>query len=114
MRDTILILITLCALSGCTFTMVGNAEKAETAIDQNQTVNATFTKAKHETNICDDEGEELVGVRFHTNPGYLLVSLLSLGFYVPQNVTWWCHTEEPECPEGDQSEDCQSLKPEDL
>jgi hypothetical protein len=94
--------------------MVGNAEKAETAIDQNQTVNATFTKAKHETNICDDEGEELVGVRFHTNPGYLLVSLLSLGLYVPQNVTWWCHTEEPECPEGDQSEDCQSLKPEDF
>ena len=54
-----------------------------------------------------------VAIRFHTNPVYLLASILTLGLYVPQNVTWWCGTEVTDCADGDQSEDCEPYVRED-
>ena len=39
-------------------------------------------------------------------PG-LAASLVTLGLYVPQNVTWWCNAEEAECTEDDEREECQ-------
>ena len=89
MRSLCLVAVTLCASAGCTFTMVGNAPKTEQPIAHERTVNATFTNSEQFINVCEEEGD-LAEIRFHTNPGYLLVSVLSFGLYVPQHVTWWC------------------------
>ena len=91
------LLITIAAvLAGCTFTLVGNAPKTETSVAQNKTINATFAKSEQFVNAC---------------AAYLFVSILSLGLYVPENVTWWCGSKEPECKDGDTSEDCQDYVP---
>ena len=34
-------------------------------------------------------------VEYSTNAGYLLLSVLTLGLYVPQTVEWWCLVEKP-------------------
>lgn len=104
----ILFLMAVAALlAGCTFTIIGNAPKTEAAIAQNKTINATFAKSEQFINACADTDQDLAEIRFHTNPAYLIVSLLSFGLYVPQNVTWWCGAEEAECEEGDTSEECE-------
>ena len=113
MRSRLTVLITtvgLGALTGCTFTMAASDTKPEDAGAQSKTINASFTRSEPIENVCLDGGE-LGHVRFSTNPAYLLVSVVSLGLYVPQNVTWWCITEEPECEEGDTSEDCEVWVP---
>ena len=107
MRGLNLFVLSLLTVTGCTFTMVGNAPKTEQAIAQTRTVNSTFAKSEQLINTCVEEGENLAAIRFHTNPVYLLASILTLGLYVPQNVTWWCGTEVTDCADGDQSEDCE-------
>ncbi|MBU0480788.1 MAG: Bor family protein [Proteobacteria bacterium] len=37
-----------------------------------------------------DNGRGLYRVRYHTNAVYALVSIVSLGLYVPQTAEWWC------------------------
>ena len=106
MRGLTLFVVAVFALTGCTFTMVGNAPKTEQAIAQNKTVNSSFAQSEQFINTCE-EGENLAAIRFHTNPVYLLASLLSLGLYVPQNVTWWCGAEASACSDEDPSEDCE-------
>ena len=105
------VLFAAALLTGCTFTMVGNAPKTEAVVGQKKTVNATFARSEQFINACKNAKENLAAIRFHTNAVYLLASVLSLGFYVPQNVTWWCSTESTPCEEGDTSEDCQPYKP---
>lgn len=106
MRGINLVVLCVLAVTGCTFTMVGNAPKPENSIAQNITVNSTFVKSEQFINTCVGEGQHLAEIRFETNPVYLLVSVLSLGLYVPQNVTWWCGTEATACSDDEQSEDC--------
>lgn len=109
----VLLMVVAALLAGCTFTMVGNAPKPEGEIGQNKTVNATFTKSEQFFNACADTNQDLAEIRFHTNPAYLLVSVVSLGLYVPQNVTWWCGSEEKECEDDDTSEKCKPYVRED-
>ena len=97
----------LVLLTGCTFTLEGNAPKNETAIAQNKTVNASFVRSEPIIDLCEDQDADVASVRFHTNPAYILASILTLGLYVPQNVTWWCGTEEAECLPDDPREECQ-------
>lgn len=113
MRRVLLAYLILIAATGCTFTMVGNAPKTEQAVAQNRTVNSTFVRSEQFINACLEEGQDLAEIRFHTNAAYLLVSLLSLGLYVPQNVTWWCGTAAEECADDDESEDCEPYVRED-
>ena len=107
MRGVVLVVLCVIAVTGCTFTMVGNPPKTEQAIAQEKTVNSTFVKPEQFINACVEEGQYLAAIRFHTNPVYLLASVISLGLYVPQNVTWWCSTEAGVCSDDDQSEDCE-------
>ncbi len=86
--------------------MVGNAPKTEDSIAQSRTVNTTYASSEQFINMCAEQEENLAEIRFHTNPVYLLASLVTLGLYVPQNVTWWCGQKEEECADGDESEDC--------
>ena len=105
--------VCLAFTSGCTFTLVGAAPKSEHAVAQEKTINATFAKSEQFVNACEAEQEDLAAVRYHTNAGYLVVSLLSLGLYVPQHVTWWCGVQEPACEEGASSEECRPYVRED-
>lgn len=111
MRILLAIIAGLGLLSGCTFTMVGNAPKTEDSRAQSTTVNASFARSEQFVNLCEDQEADLAEVRFHTNPVYLLASIVTLGLYVPQNVTWWCGIEEPECAEDDPREECQVYVP---
>lgn len=99
----------LLLLTGCasTFTLQGNAPKDETTTAQEMTVNASFAREEQYINLCDDQDADVAAIRFHTNPAYLLASILSLGLYVPQHVTWWCGSEEAECAPDDPREECQ-------
>ncbi len=113
----ILAMASLPILVGCsTFTLSGNIPKTEDSRSANKTINASFVANEPFINACiDDEGQpsgQLSEIRYQTNPIYWLVSLATLGLYVPQNVTWWCTTPEPECAEGDMSEDCAVYDPE--
>jgi hypothetical protein len=98
-------------LSACTFTMVGNAPKTEDTRAQSRTINASFAGSEQFVNMCEDQEADLAEVRFHTNPVYLVASIVTLGLYVPQNVTWWCGVEEAECTEDDTREECQVYVP---
>lgn len=111
MRRSAFLIGIVFAVTGCTFTMVGNAPKTEQSVAQNKTVNSTFAKSEQFINACAEEGQQLAQIRFHTNPVYLLASLVTLGLYVPQNVTWWCSVKETECAEGDESGDCEPYVP---
>ena len=111
MRCLSLVISVLFALSGCTFTMVGNAPKSEQSVAQTKTVNSTFAKSEQFINACAEEGQQLAEIRYHTNAVYLLASLVTLGLYVPQNVTWWCSAKDTECEEGDESGDCEPYVP---
>lgn len=113
MRAQILVALTLVAVSGCTFTLVGNVPKTEDSIAHKKTVNATFAKSEQFVNACEEEGQNLAAIRYHTNPVYVIASVLSLGLYVPQNVTWWCGTESPACEDDEESEDCEPYVRED-
>ena len=86
------VLVSLVFLSGCTFTMNGNVEGKPPGMERGgQTVNATsFGDGEEIILPCEDRNTQIAKVRFHTNPGYLLASIVSLGFYVPQRVDWWC------------------------
>ena len=108
---TLSILMAIVMLTGCTFTMVGNAPKTEATVAQTKTVNATFARSEQFINACSDPKAHVAEIRYHTNAAYLLVSILSFGFYVPENVTWWCSTEAPKCAEGDTSGDCEPYVP---
>ena len=111
MRLLALLVAIVFSVTGCTFTMVGNAPKSEQSVAQTKTVNSTFVKSEQFINACAEEGQQLAEIRYHTNPVYLLASLVTLGLYVPQNVTWWCSAEETECAEGDESGDCEPYVP---
>ena len=104
----------LASTSSCsTFTLVGNAPKTEAAVAHEKTVNASFVKSERFVNACEDDGADLAAVRYLTNAAFHVLSLLSLGFYVPQHVTWWCAVAESPCEEGDGSEDCKPYVRED-
>lgn len=101
-------------ISGCTFTMEGNIEKKpedETSeVKHHQkTINATsYSNHEKMITLCENRDDHVARIRFHTNAGFILASIFSLGFYVPQHVEWWCGpsknnsiSEEPWRPEDD-------------
>lgn len=85
----------ICALtlSACmTFTLEGDGEKKPDATQGTDTTHGSlygYYWSKPTDEKCTD-GQQLFRVRFHTNAGYLLASVASLGLYVPQTAQWWC------------------------
>ncbi len=105
LKNTFFISGCLLVLSACTFTLEGNAPKDESAKPYNKTINASSYGSEPIENLCPLD-EDLASLRFSTNPVYLMVSLVSFGFYVPQNITWWCGKKEAECTDGDSRPEC--------
>ena len=89
-----LVLIVFAATAaGCaTFELEGAGSITPDAVTGSQTVHSSlfgFRWQDHVTEKCD--GDSLFRVEYHTNAAFLLVSVATLGLYVPQTVEWWCY-----------------------
>lgn len=92
-HNLLLIGLLSATLTGCmTYTLEGDGEKKPEATRGTDTTHGSlygYFWSKPSVERCIS-GQQLMRVRFHTNAGYLLASVASLGVYVPQTVEWWC------------------------
>lgn len=100
----VLICIMIVSISGCaTMTIQGDGQKTPESETGTHTVHGSyynFVWSAPPAEKCEN-GRGLYRVRYHTNAAYALVSVFSLGLYVPQTAEWWCDgTASPE-DEGD-------------
>ena len=82
-------------VSCATVEVEGSGSITPEAITGSETVQGSlygFRWAPYTTEKCGDDS--LFRVETNTNAGLLLVSVLSLGLYVPQTVEWWCYSTE--------------------
>ena len=83
-------------MSSCaTVEVEGSGSITPEAITGSETVHGSlygFRWAPYTTEKCGSDS--LFRVETNTNAGLLLVSVLSLGLYVPQTVEWWCYAPE--------------------
>lgn len=89
----IFICFMIVGFTGCaTVTLDSHAPKTTKSTTGVDTVHGSFYgfvwSAPEATKCKDKQG--FARIRTHTNFAYSLVSILSLGLYVPQNITWWC------------------------
>ncbi len=88
-----LIFCTITGLSGCaTMTIEGDGQKTPKSTTGTHTAHGSFYSfvwSAPPITKCEN-GRGLYRARYHTNALYALVSLASLGLYVPQTVEWWC------------------------
>ncbi len=103
---TLLCLYLIPILSGCmTFVVEGEGEKTPNSVTGTATVHKSlyrFDWSDWLVERCVD-GRALYRVEYHTNAAYLLVSVASLGLYVPQTVTWSCD-DSARVDDGDEEE----------
>ena len=73
-------------------TIEGDGEKSVQSKTGTHTVHGSyygFVWSAPPVDKCDN-GQGLYRARYHTNVSYALVSVFSIGLYVPQTVEWWC------------------------
>ena len=91
-KRLILVVLSI-TIAGCTtHTIRGGGPKTTSAITGTETIHGSlysFSGPDIPENKCA-LGYDLVQVRYHTNAFYLIVSVISLGIYVPENIEWWC------------------------
>lgn len=79
-------------LSGCmTFEVGSNASETQESYNNSEIVHGSiygYRWREYHVQKCDDG--PLARVEYNFNWIELLASSLSLGFYVPQTVEWWC------------------------
>jgi hypothetical protein len=81
------------SLAGCaTMTIEGDGQKTAQSKTGTHTVHGTYYNVVWSQPPVDkcDNNRGLYRVRYHTNLVYALVSVVSLGLYVPQTAQWWC------------------------
>lgn len=80
-------------ISGCaTMTIEGDGQKTPKSEHGTHTAHASyygFVWSEPPVEKCEN-GQGLYRVRVHTNALYSLLSIVSLGLYVPQTAEWWC------------------------
>lgn len=91
--NVVFILATL-AVSACsTVEIEGAGSITPDAITGSETVHGSLYGYRWKPTSVEKCGtDNLFRVETHTNAGLLLISVLSLGVYVPQTVEWWCHS----------------------
>lgn len=96
MKNTMRMILICCmivSLYGCaTMTIEGDGQKTPKSKTGTHTKHGSFYSlvwSEPPVDKCDN-GHGLYRVRYHTNAVYVLASVISLGFYVPQTVQWWC------------------------
>lgn len=89
----VLVSIAILGVSSCaTMTIEGTGEKTAKSKTGTHTVHGSFYDfvwSAPPATVCEDN-RNIYRARYHTNALYVLVSLVSLGLYVPQTVEWWC------------------------
>ncbi len=107
MRNTIRTVLIYCmivGISGCsTMTIEGDGQKTPMSKTGTHTKHGSFYNfvwSEPPVDKCEN-GRGLYRVRSHTNAVYALVSVASLGLYVPQTVEWWCDGTPEQIDEGD-------------
>ncbi|WP_428354715.1 hypothetical protein [Methyloprofundus sp.] len=73
-------------------TIEGDGDKTPCSKTGTHTVHGSFygfVWAQPDVDKCEN-GRGLYRARYHTNLGYVLAPVFSLGLYVPQTVEWWC------------------------
>lgn len=88
------LILLLGCLGGCTtFEVEGNGSITPGAVTGSETVHGSIYGFRWRDSAIEKCGSEsLFRVEFHTNAGFLLASVASLGLYVPQTVEWWCNS----------------------
>ena len=81
------------SIAGCaTMSLEGDGQKTPMSEHGTHTVHGSyydFVWSSPPVEKCEN-GHGLYRVRVHTNVLYSLVSIVSLGLYVPQTAEWWC------------------------
>lgn len=107
MYARLLLVVLVAVTTGCaTFELEGAGAITPDAVTNSQTVHGSlygFRWQPHVTEKC--AGDSLFRVEYHTNAAFLLVSVATLGLYVPQTVEWWCYAP------GDEDEDEEAWSP---
>ena len=91
--QTMLIACLIASIFGCaTMTIEGDGQKTTESKTGTYTLHGSFYSFTWSQPLIEkcDSGHGLYRARYHTNAGYALVTIISLGFYVPQTVEWWC------------------------
>lgn len=100
------LLLTL--LSGCmTFSVEGDLPKTPDSTTASQVFHGSlygFKWSAFPVEKCENQ-KGVSRVRYHTNAAFLVVSVLSLGAYVPQNVTWWCDGADTSLSQDNEDDD---------
>lgn len=108
MANKVRVIIICCmifCLVGCaTMTIEGDGQKTPESKAGTHTKHGSFYSivwSEPPVDKCDN-GRGLYRARYHTNAVYVLASVFSLGFYVPQTVEWWCDgTPVPDAEDDD-------------
>ncbi|MEM7276846.1 MAG: hypothetical protein AAF385_01870 [Pseudomonadota bacterium] len=95
MRDIFkrILLLPLLGIVACsTVELEGSGSITPDAITGSETVHGSLYGYRWKPFTTEKCGtDSLFRVETHTNAGLLLASVLTLGFYVPQTVEWWCY-----------------------
>ncbi len=101
---SVLICFMIFAIFGCaTMTIEGDGQKTPQSKTGRHTQHGSFYNffwSDPTIQKCDN-GRGLYRARYHTNMVYVLVSAISLGFYVPQTVDWWCDGTQNQSEDGE-------------
>ena len=96
MQNTIRVIFFCCLITGlsacATVTIEGDVPKTTKSLTGTDTVHGSFYDfvwSAPTVTKCENR-QGLSRVRTHTNAAYAFISILSLGLYVPQTITWWC------------------------
>ena len=99
-----IIICCVISLAGCaTMTIDGDGQKTPESKTGTHTKHSSFYNivwSEPSVEKCDND-RGLYRARYHTNAAYVLVSVLSLGLYVPQTVEWWCDETPEDEDEGE-------------
>jgi len=95
-----------CTPSCTSFEIEGSGDRDKRAFPPSvkETIHGSFWGFmwgdRREVSKCE-KNHELFRIEYHQNALLVFASVVSLGFYVPQDVEWWCvEREDPQEDEG--------------
>lgn len=98
----VILILAIAGVAGCaTFEVEGSGSITPDVKTGSETVHGSLYGFRWRPFTVEKCGmDSLFRVEFHTNAGFLLASIVTLGVYVPQTVEWWCYA-----PSGDDEDE---------
>ena len=93
--STIVLVSSLLLVAGCASFEIEGAGDVDLGPDrktESETIHGSFWGIKWKDRAISkcEKNHELYRVEYHDNALYAIISVASLGLYVPQSVEWWC------------------------